>query len=177
MSRHSIVCNYFPNTYTLNNQTMAPRRQTTNYPTLPKLCLGPGDSFVADYEDPRRLLGSNLPSGLKKIIADRLIDKTDSDSESELDVGDTSNNSGNESGSGSDTDTSERSRRRTRERSNSRAREEVIVREDKRYYGDDLYSGRKRRIKEPFRISCLAFGSRVGDFAMISCKNGEYYLG
>lgn len=162
-----------PETYLLNSEIMAPSRYPYADPILPKLCLGPGDSFCADYEDPRRLLGSNLPSGLKKIIADRLADKTDSDWESELDVSD-------ENGSGSDTDSYAGARQRPREPRRSRSRgsalEDLIIRRDPRE--DDSYGvDRRRRVKEPFRIATLAFGSRYGDFAMISSENGEYFLG
>jgi hypothetical protein len=156
---------------------MAPSRYPDDVPILPKLCLGPGDSFCADYEDPHRLLGSNLPSGLKKIIADRLADKTDSDWESELDVSDESSHSGGESGS--DTNSSVRSRRRVRDPPPRKPRGEIVRVRDSEDEVDYRYEGRRRRrrIKEPFRISCLAFGSRIGDYAMISSENGEYFLG
>jgi hypothetical protein len=109
----------------LNTLTMAPRTLPSDVSTLPKLCLGPGDCFCADYEDPSRLSGSNLPSGLKKIIADRLADKTDSDWELELDVDDESNRSGSEGGNGSDSDAFDRRQRSRHEGSRDGAREET----------------------------------------------------
>jgi hypothetical protein len=128
-----------------NNETMAPNKQPYDVPYLAKLCLGSGDGCCVGYEDPRRLLGSNLPTGLTNIIADRLRDKADSDWESELDFEDETSHSDVEVGDNTDKAHKEGSRER-----------------HKRAHDDRRPDGRKRKGKEPFSISCLAFGCRSG---------------
>jgi hypothetical protein len=154
---------------------MAPRKHSSNVPTLPKLALGVNGCVCVDYEDPYRLSGTNLPDGLKKIVADRLADKTDSEWESDLDAGDAS--SGYGSGNDSDSDASERHQRSRRQLSRDGAREEINIRKDAKKYEDDYYGQGRKKADVPSKINWLAFGSRPGDFAMISYDKGQYYLG
>jgi hypothetical protein len=152
---------------------MVRRRSRSDGSGLPDILLGPGDSFCIDYADPKRLLaGSNMPYGLKTILGDYTAEKPDSDWDSELD-------SDAESVTVDDSD-SDSDRRHTGRKSSTdvKAGEDTVVvhrnpeatdRASRRY--DDYLRG------QPPRVACLAFGSRIGDYAVIVRDKGQHYLG
>jgi hypothetical protein len=106
------------------------------------VALGPGDCVCTDFADPRRLSGSNLPAGLKKLVADWLAERPDDF----LDLDDDSDAAPTPPERTSDSESHPTSRRRSRQRSNLDngwqasamsdqkvgGREEIIIRRDDR---------------------------------------------
>lgn len=156
----------------------------------PDILLGPGNSFCIDYADPKRLLaGCNIPPGLRSTLESYTTDTSDSEWDSDLDAGASSASGYDDSDSDRDT------RRRSRRRSSSdvkAADDTIIVRRDPQARAVDdaivVRGGREERERvskrydsylrrQPPRVTSLAFGSRVGDYAVIVSDKGQSYLG
>ncbi|KAJ9607492.1 hypothetical protein H2200_007570 [Cladophialophora chaetospira] len=185
----------------------------------PFIVFGPGDCVCADFSDPTRLSGVNLPKGLQKLVSKWSSEDWDLDSDLDSDL-----SSGYDSGSRtvSTSSSPERvrpasprrpplsppRRSRSRRRSSVNGEDEQLDRnnrEEPPTDGEDTQMRVHRReestsrngaadangvAKPPRReetilpttktlarrVSCLAFGSRPGDYVIIYQEKGYWYL-
>lgn len=168
------------------------------------IAFGPGDCVCSDFTDPRRLSSINLPPGLEKILKEWSAEKPDpySDSESELDTASprrapprsvsrssdsTFSESESEIGKQRPSVPKAKVERETKEVETTQMtngqREDNQKKESEAPRSRDgeiivISGGTKANSKGGYpKISCLAFGSRLGEYAMVYHDEGCWYLG
>jgi hypothetical protein len=158
------------------------------------IAFGPGGCVCTDFADPRRLSSINLPPGLEKILKEWSAEKpdpySDSESESESDTASPRRALSRSVSSSSESESEKRTRRLSVRITNvERETKEVETtqttngqREDNQKKESEASRSRKRsrRVSRDGgypKISCLAFGSRLGEYAMVYYDEGRWYLG